>query len=112
MEKRREHKRGRMRGGRGILGLAFGFGLAVVLEEVFEREEGSIIHLGHTTSGWTWAPRAREPVEVSWAGNYFLVGWEVNPISSQEENSSRSNNSRASPPGYWYRYFSMHRLLM
>ena len=34
-----------------------------------------IIHFGHTTSCWTWARRAREPVEVSWARNYFLVGW-------------------------------------
>jgi len=65
VEKRRGHKRGRMRGGRGILGLAFGFGLGMALEELFEREEGSIIHLGHTTSGWTWAQRARESVEVS-----------------------------------------------
>jgi len=39
-----------------------------------------IIHFGHTRSSWTWARRAREPVEVSWARNYFLVGWEVNPV--------------------------------
>ena len=36
----------------------------------------------HTTFGWTWDRRAREPVEVSWARDYFLVGWEVNPVGS------------------------------
>jgi len=34
----------------------------------------------HTTSGWTWAQRAREPMEVSWARDYFVVGREVNLV--------------------------------
>lgn len=54
----------------------------------------------HTTSGWTWAQRAWEPVEVSWARKYFLVGWEVNPVGSQEEYLSRIKRSGASQPGY------------
>jgi len=95
-----------------MLDLAFDFGLVVVLEEFFEREERTIIHLGHTIYGWTWVWRAREPVEVSWARNYFLVGYEVNPISSQEECSRRSRSSRASPLGYQHKYSSMHILLM
>jgi len=43
---------------------------------------GSFILDTHTTSGWTWAQRARETVEVSWARNYFPVGWEVNLVGS------------------------------
>jgi len=38
------------------------------------------VKLGHTTSGWTWVGRAREPVKVPWARKYFLVGWEVNAV--------------------------------
>ena len=66
----------------------------------------------HTRSGWTWARRAREPVEVTWARNYFLVGWEVNPVSSQEEHPSRVRSSGASQLGYWNRYSSVYKLLM
>lgn len=53
---------------------------------VVERREillswfGSFILDTHTTSSWTWAQRARELVEVSWDRDYFLVGWEVNPV--------------------------------
>jgi len=45
-----------------MVGLAFGFDFVVVLEEFLERERGSIIHLEHTTFGWNWARRAREPM--------------------------------------------------
>ena len=42
----------------------------------FERRKVSLSRFahsswGHTISGWTWARRAREPVEVSWARNLF-----------------------------------------
>ena len=60
------------------------FGLVMILgrpwkpmEVSWVWEEESIViwfaHslLGHTISGWTWARRAREPVEVSWARNLF-----------------------------------------
>jgi len=52
----------------------------------------------HTTSGWTWAWRSRELVEVSWARNYFLVGWEVNldglfKRSIQQEQKLKGNST-------------------
>ena len=62
MEKRRGHKRGRMRGKRGDpwsffwfwFGCGFGgFVLRVRWEE--RREKESVVYLGHTTSSWTWA---------------------------------------------------------
>lgn len=53
----------------------------VVLEAcVWGRNVGVFVKRGHTTSGWTWARRAREHVEAPWASKYFLVGWVENPI--------------------------------
>ena len=81
----------------GKLGLAYDFGVGCDFGDLrnlwrflgllrggkyFSSWSGSFILDTHTTSGWTWARRAREPVEVSWARNYFLVGWEVNPVGS------------------------------
>ena len=73
MEKRRGHKRGRMRGGGGVLGLAFVlvwlwfwrncFGRKV--EKGEGREGKYCLSWTHTTSGWTRARRVGEPVEVS-----------------------------------------------
>jgi len=45
------HKRGRMRGGERILGLAFGFGLVVVLEDLFESKVGK--REGEYCLSWT-----------------------------------------------------------
>lgn len=47
---------------------------------VVERREILFILDTHTTFGWTWASRTKEPVEVSWARDYFLVGWEINLV--------------------------------
>ena len=66
----------------------------------------------HTTFGWTWARRAREPVEVSCARKYFLVGWEVNLVSGQKEYPNRIRSSGASQLGYQNKYSSIYILLM
>ena len=70
------HERGRRKRGRGMLGLDFGL-VSCDFGGIVEREEGSIVYLdlGHTHYIWLdLARRVREPVEVSWARNYFLVG--------------------------------------
>ena len=69
-----------------ILGLAMILGLVVIFGDLrnlwrflgllrggkyCSSWSGSFILDTHTTSGWTWARRAREPVEVSWARNLF-----------------------------------------
>jgi len=96
--KERGYKKGR---GVGVLeedcgGWLWLFGLVMILRDLgnlwrflgFERRKVSLSGFaysswGHTISGWTWARRAREPVEVSWARNLFpswlggKSGWSV-----------------------------------
>ena len=80
---------GRKKGGVGVLlrivgGWLWLFGLVMILGDLgnlwrflgFERRKVSLSGFahsswGHTISGWTWARRAREPVEFSWARNLF-----------------------------------------
>ena len=73
MDGRKQHKRGRMMRGEGRSLILILFRRIVFWSKDVENEKGVFLQLGHTTSGWTWARRAREPVEVPWARNYFLV---------------------------------------
>lgn len=80
------HKRGRRKRENGVLGRAYDFGFGVILGfamifgdlrnmwrflgllrgvKYCSSWSGLFILYMHTTSGWTWAWRAREPVEVS-----------------------------------------------
>ena len=61
----------------------------------------------HTTSSWTWARRASEPVEVFAARNYFLVGWEVNPVGSIKRSVQQEQQLKDSSTSHRYRYFSI-----